>query len=306
MLATEVLKEFKPEDMTFPVTAAPFGAASIALRIGPLAFRLEGLSRRQAGGLAGRFLPFEVAQVTSPDVAIRLHPAGVNEFLRLRRDGVPETYRLEIRRNRSTLTLWSYEFFGRLDTATGRADLAVVDGEGERFDRGLENFLRVLTATYIVQRGGLLVHASGVVRHGSAHLFFGPSGRGKTTVTRLSPDDLVLSDDLSLVIHNGGRFEAVGIPFGMAHHAAPSTSDSFPIASINALVQSPEVRREPLTGALALAELVASLPFVMEDAALSARALDVAGALLREVPAHRLYFRKDPSFWDVIDRAETR
>jgi len=165
----------------------------------------------------------------------------------------------------------------------------------------VENFLRVLTASFILERGGLLMHASGVVRGGKAHLFFGPSGRGKTTVTLLSPDDVVLSDDLSLIIPNGDFFEATGIPFGMAHHRTPDTRDSFPIASLNSLAQSLEVSREPLTGARALAETVASLPFVMQETGQSQRALEVASRLLQVVPAYRLSFRKDPSFWAMVE-----
>src|SRR2546422_11646120 len=68
-------------------------------------------------------------------------------------------------------------------------------------------------------------------------LFRSPSGSGKTTVTHLSPGDQVLSDDLTLVVRTRGRYEAAGIPFGMAHHRVPDTSGSFPIASLNRLVQ---------------------------------------------------------------------
>jgi len=278
-----------------------FGASSVVLRIGPLEVLLEGLSPRQAEDLGRRFRPFVLGRAACPQISIVVRPAGVEDFLRVRSQGSAETYRLESRRTAEGLTLWSYEFAGRLDHSKGQAVLGIVEEQGDRFDRGLENFLRVLTASYILERGGLLMHASGVVRGRAAHLFFGPSGRGKTTVTLLSPGDIVLSDDLSLVLWNGERFEASGIPFGMAHHRIPDTADSFPIASLNGLVQSQEVSRERLTGARALAEIVASLPFVMQETGQSERALEVARRLLQAVPAYRLWFRNDPSFWALVE-----
>jgi hypothetical protein len=300
---TGVQADFAPDDPYFSGLRRSFGASSVALGFGPLQMVLDGLSERQADDLARRFRPFVVESAARPDVHVVLHPAGVDRFLRMRRDGSRETYRLESRRTGERLVLWSYEFAGRLDPSEGRATLALVEERGAQFDRGLENFLRVLTAFYILERGGLLLHASAVVRDGAAHLFFGPSGRGKTTVTHLSPEDVVLSDDLSLLVRNGDGFEAAGIPFGMAHHRVPDSRDSFPIASLNSLVQSLEVKREPLTGARALAELSASLPFVMQERRQSGLALEVLERLLATVPAYRLWFRKDPSFWTVVEEA---
>jgi len=118
------------------------------------------------------------------------------------------------------------------------------------FDRGLENYLRTLTASLILDRGGLLVHSAAVVRGGRAYLFFGPSGSGKTTVTRLSPRDMVLSDDLALVLPAREGFVVAGIPFGMAHHHVPDTNDSFPLVALLRLVQSKDVLRQRLEGIL--------------------------------------------------------
>ena len=39
----------------------------------------------------------------------------------------------------------------------------------------------------------------------------------------------------------------------------------------------------------------------MQETGQSGRALEVVGRLLDEVPAYRLWFRKDPSFWTVVE-----
>jgi hypothetical protein len=208
------------------------------------------------------------------------------------------------RRSRSGVRdVWSYEFAGRLSLSRREADLALVEESGAQFDRGLENYLRTLTASLILDRGGLLVHAAAVVRGGRGYLFFGPSGSGKTTVTRLSPRDTVLGDDLALVLPAREGFVVAGIPFGMVHHHVPDTNDSFPLVALLRLVQSKDVLRQRLEGARALAELVSCLPFCMQDQTEAVRALENAGRILVAAPAWRLFFREDEAFWKVIEEA---
>ena len=292
-----------PEIGWLDLPRRPFGSEAIGLRIGSLRFRMEGLRSSQSEALRGLYAPFldEDAGPGRADLAIRIGDAGVERFLALPR-GRAENYRLETRRRAGAEDFWSYEFAGTLRLGRAQADLALVSGEGALFHRGLENFLRIMTATYILDRGGLLLHAAAIVRHGRAHVFFGPSGAGKTTVTSLSPDDLALSDDLTLVVRHGASgFRAAGIPFGMAHHVVPATRDEFPIAGLYRLVQSQEVRRDALSGAGGLAEIGACLPFVMQDPTHAGIALATAASLLDAVPAWRLSFRKDGSFWRCIE-----
>ncbi len=292
--------DFLPTQGYFARARKSFGPASVTLAFGGLRMRLEGLGEMQSDLVRRRFGPFLQDGDGDPDVSVSLRRAGVDSFLRLRSDGIPETYRLGMRLKGSRLEVWSYEFAGWVDRVDRRALVALVSTSRSRFARGMENFLRVLTASFILDRGGFLLHAAGIVRGGRAYVFFGPSGSGKTTVTDLSPEDTVLSDDLTLVVRRAGRYEAAGIPFGLAHHKVPATRACFPIASLNRLVKSPTLDRQPLTGARALAEVSASLPFVMQDKQQACRALEVVGRALAEIPAHELRFRRDSTFWGVI------
>lgn len=293
--------DYIPDDSWFGRERPPFGDERIALGIGPLKVCLEGLSSDQKTRLVGRFSPFVDggAGAGTEPLHLRLTRAGRERFLALRPGG-GEIYRMDRRMTGGARDWWSYEFAGRIRPEARSAELALVESEGPLFDRGLENFLRVLTASYVLEQGGLLLHAATVVRDGRAYVFFGPSGAGKTTVTRLSPEDVVLSDDMTLVLPGAAGFEAAGIPFGMAHHHVPDTSASFPIAGLHRLVQSPSVERALLTGAAALAELAGCLPYVCESREEAALSLEIAGRLLHAVPAWRLFFRKDDSFWNVI------
>lgn len=293
--------DFLPRDDYFDAGLAPFGGDGVGLSIGPLRMRLEGLSKAQAERLRVRYAPF-VDQSTGPgDLTIALRRAGVGTFLRLSDAPGSETYRLGSRSAGDRLTLWSYEFAGWVEPRRRQALLALVEEDGPLCDRGLENFLRIMTASFILERGGFLLHSSGVVRDGRAYVFFGPSGAGKTTVTRLSPGDTILSDDLNLVIPVDDAYRACGIPFGQAHHRVPATSGAFPIASLNRLVQSPRVGREKIAGARAVAEVASCLPFVMQETGQAARAMETVARALRTIPVFRLEFRKDDAFWDVVE-----
>jgi len=295
-----VSRDFEPGDDYFAAPREPFGALGLSLRIGLLRFDLTGLSVDQQGLLAERFRPFIDTRADAPaaDLTIRFTRAGVDAFLAWPREEM-EIYRMGRRAVGPRIAIWSYEFAGSADTATRQAELALVDAGGATFERGAENFLRVLTALHILGHGGLLVHGAGVVRGGRAHVFFGPSGSGKTTVTHLSPGDTILSDDLTLLVPEGRGYAAAGIPFGMAHHRTPDASGCFPIVGLHRLVQSPMVRRERLQGARAVAELASCLPFVMQEEKSAGAALANATAVVSSIPVDRLLFRRDPSFWDV-------
>jgi hypothetical protein len=296
--------DFHPGRSYFDALARPFGTASIDLRLGPIRMRLEGLSGVQARSLRERFRPFTTEGRGQADLTIGLSGAPVARFLRLPVAGDVETYRLESRSEGGRISLWSYEFAGWVEAASRRARLDLVEAGGDLFDRGLENFLRVMTAFFVLERGGFLLHGSAVVREGKAYIFFGPSGSGKTTVTDLSPGDLVLSDDLTLVVPDSGKgYVAAGIPFGMAHHRVPDSGGCFPIVSFNRLVQSQSVRREPIRGAQAVAEVASSLPFVMQETRQASRAMEVLSLALGSVPVYRLFFRKDGAFWNAVEES---
>ena len=297
--------DFNPDDRYIASLDRPFGPNWLDLKIGPIEMRLQGLSFGQAASLRERFRPFltevAVARDAAQDLVINFRSVEVEHFLAFPR-GSGETYRMGRRGSGPRLTIWSYEFAGHLDVRNRIATLGLVRDAGHLFDRGVENFLRVLTATFVLERGGLLVHGAGIVRDGRAFVFFGPSGSGKTTITDLSPGDTILSDDLTLILPAARGYCAAGIPFGMAHHRVPQTSAAFPIASVNRLVQSTDVYVERIAGGRALAELGGSLPFVMQEPGQAAQALETARRVLDVVPAHRLHFRRDGDFWKVIER----
>lgn len=186
-----------------------------------------------------------------------------------------------------------------IQPALGRAMLALATAGAEG---GLEYFLRIACALLAFHRGGLLLHAAGLLVDGQVHLFTGVSGSGKSTVTALSPHALALSDDLVLLRPGETGWIAHGTPFWNPETAARAgQTASGPAAGIYKLVQAADVRVEALSPAAAAAELAANCPVVNGRPELLPELLARCRSLVGAVPVRRLHFRKDASFWGVVN-----
>ena len=304
--------EYVP-DLSFYKNPPPAaGAASLGLTVGGMCVRLVGLGNGQKASLATRYGAFCSATHGGAETVIHLRRTGRPFFLKPRGGVEPEFYRVELSWESGTLLAASYEWAGLFDEATGSCELTLagLSQEPRAFDRSIENFLRVVYSHLSVRRGGFLLHSAGLVRGGAAHLFFGPSGSGKTTVSMMtmtsmssmpSPDALLLSDDLTLVMPHDGGYAACSVPFRGALAPPPVSTRAYPIAGFYRLIQDSADRLDPVSGAKAVAELVGSLPFVTERIEMAGDVIDAAAGAAQRIPVYRLHFRKDNTFWKVIE-----
>ena len=184
---------------------------------------------------------------------------------------------------------------GWADSTTGRGELVM------RPNGDLENFLRVLYAWHCLEEGSLLVHAAGVIRKGRGYVFFGPSGNGKTTISRLSLDNTVLSDDLVIITRQGETCRVLGVPFRGDFVEGPRTNAAADLRGIFALAKDSAHYVTELSKAEAIARLSACVPFVMGQPANAARVTQACVDLAARVPIRTLHFRRDGGFWEVID-----
>lgn len=158
--------------------------------------------------------------------------------------------------------------------------------------------VRAAFALTAFAKGALLFHSTGVVHREQAFVFFGLSGSGKTTTARLSRPRVVLNDDLILLCYNGERWMACATPFGLRRHPEVTAA---PLRAFLRLRKALEDRIEPLPPAVAKAELLANSPVVNADPLRVPALMDLWEAILAEIPACALYFRKSPDFWGVVD-----
>jgi hypothetical protein len=162
----------------------------------------------------------------------------------------------------------------------------------------LAYFVRTAFALRAFDEGELLFHAAGVVHHDVAYAFFGRSGSGKTTASRLSSGKPVLSDDLVLLRQVESGWEAWATPFGRRR---VSEVRSAPLRALLRLVQAPEERLEPMPRGAAWGELAANSPVVNADLIRAAALLVRWEEILHSAPAYFLHFCKSDTFWEVID-----
>ncbi len=279
------------------------GAASLTITVAGVSVRLEGLDAERDGTLRRRYGVFCDGPPGAPDMVVRVSLAGRPGFLQVLR--ASEYYRVDTRWDGDMLLASSYEWAGWIDPGRKEGGLSlaeVTQVDAAAFDRSVENFLRVVYAHLMVARGGFVLHSAGLVRRNRAWLFFGPSGSGKTTVTTLTPEALVLSDDLTLVVPMaGGGYGACSVPFRGVFAPQPKSIETYPLAGFFRLVQDTEDRLDPVSGARAVAELVGSLPFVTERPEWAGAVMDAVAGAVSKVPVFRLHFRKDRTFWQVID-----
>jgi hypothetical protein len=159
-------------------------------------------------------------------------------------------------------------------------------------------FIRTAFALEAFDEGSLLFHAAGVIHRDEGYVLFGRSGSGKTTAARLSKGKPVLNDDLLLLARGDDGWRVWATPFGRRRHAEVTSA---PLRALLHLIQAPEDRVDPLPRSEALAALVANSPVVNADVERALALLSWWDVTLGEVPAYRLYFVKDNTFWEVVD-----
>jgi hypothetical protein len=164
----------------------------------------------------------------------------------------------------------------------------------------IDSVLRIVHSLALAREGSFLVHAASAVRNGRAFLFAGASGAGKTTISRLAPKDAVLlTDEISYVRRQEGRYFAFGTPFA-GELAKSGENVNAPIAALHFLAKGPENRIEPLGPADAARALLECILFFAEDPELVRSVFQAACEFVSRVPVFRLTFVPDARVWELI------
>jgi hypothetical protein len=164
----------------------------------------------------------------------------------------------------------------------------------------LQNYIRLVTAILTLRHGGLLLHASSVIRDGLGYVFFGPSGAGKTTAAYLSTAYLVTGDDLTAIRLDGNSVVLHGLPFRGSNRIVDTHPGTAPLARLLRLEQAPFDRLEAIPRGIATAMLAAHAPWMNSIPAFQSRLFEVCEEVTVRVPPQRLHFRKSSEFWTVL------
>ncbi len=177
---------------------------------------------------------------------------------------------------------------------------------------GIGDLMRAWFSGVLLSRGGILLHAAGVIRAGRALVFCGPTGSGKTTLARLAGSQPLLSDESIAITRRSGAhgsakiYYAHGTPF-FGELAAATVNRCAPIGEIFLL----DAKRSPRTrggcrlssvrASQSMAQLVAQ-SFLRRPAANSLNILlPLLDELIQRVRVCRLEFDPTAEIWDFID-----
>jgi hypothetical protein len=268
--------------------------SAIIVNIANMAVALETQDEQVADRIRQRYAAF-LDPTAAPLFVIRLEIIPGALFIQPKAG----PWVIESSYSQEELTYLSYTERGQINLQSGVGCLEMAP------TAHVENFLRVAYAWLCLQNGGLLLHAAGAIRNGQGFVFFGPSGAGKTTTSRLAARTAdVVSDDLVIIRGDNGRCILHGVPFKGELSDAPRANQSAPLAGLYRLRQDTSHYLEPIPRAQAVAELAAASPFVVREPALSDRLLELCNRIAKTIPVQQLHFRRDDGFWKVIDGRE--
>ncbi len=165
----------------------------------------------------------------------------------------------------------------------------------------LEACVRIAASLALARHGALILHASAVEHAGRALVFTGVSGAGKSTISSLldrAPSRKIGDELLVLSRDSDGAWQVYVPPYlgpaGIAHGAHA------PLAAVHFLVQAPHHGRTPLAQPAALREILRHVLIYVAEPRTAEHILALAADLTREVPFHRLEFRKDAGVAGVL------
>lgn len=248
---------------------------AVIIEVGGLEVGLEGLGEELRAQVAARYALFLGEGVPRMRIAVRDGGSGEHRPL-----GAPEITRTGERA--------FHIVYGSL---TAQLDLAAGTGEVNLPSSIwlVDSLLRMTVGLMLSERGGLLVHASGVRIGAGALVCFGPSGVGKTTVARSAAPADVLCDEMIALVPDGAGVRAFGTPFhGDYDVCAPLSA---PLAALVRLVQGPADLLEPLSPARAAQALLNCTLFFCRDEAVVDALLSAAFAICTR-GAYRLTFKR--------------
>ena len=180
------------------------------------------------------------------------------------------------------------------------ADLKVSDS--------FHNFLRWYLPKELMKLNQYVLHSSCIVGiDGKARFFLGHSGAGKSTIASLSEDRAILGDDMNIILKEDGKFFAMPGAIGGLFFKDAKYDQKYEIAGFYWLEQSARNKKIELSLPKAIAKLTASVTNVFWETLSEkeiTRIMEFNLDVIHNYPFYALEFKKDSSFWDIIEDDE--
>lgn len=201
----------------------------------------------------------------------------------------------------TTFRLLTYQ--GEIDFQRQRAQVAApsIERAASALDRVLAYVLMHILPRH---QNALLLHGVGVAIHGQGHVFFGPSGAGKTTIATLTSGWGDLFSDENVVLTCAQPQHLLrSTPFwgySTPGHLIRRTNRHAPLRALYALRHGPDFRLEQMSPAESVIALLLTEKIAADRVDSMTAWLTVAENLLATVPVYTLTFRPTPDLWPFL------
>jgi hypothetical protein len=201
-------------------------------------------------------------------------------------------------------TVWTALFDRSMTKVTIYCSERLVTKKGKRsvvsnpFHYPLDQLLLMYV---LAQKGGIILHAAGMVVNEKGCLFLGRSGAGKSTLVRLCSgrDDFdFLSDDRIVVRKLGDGYKAYGTPW--PGEAGIATNRGVSLSAIFFIYHGSENRIKEMSRKEALERLLPVISISWYDRKAVEEILDFCDGMVSHVPAFELYFKPDVEVANVL------
>lgn len=183
---------------------------------------------------------------------------------------------------------------GSIDINEAKVHLQRLPGHeiGSYFDLVFMHAIR----HFLCYKGGLLLHASGLVKDGKAFVFCGPDESGKSTIAKLAPPSLIAADDSLAVRIMNGSCCLHTVPWGRKS----SKNVSAPIEKIFFLRKARELEVRGMALIETVKEFLANTFFDTSDKLVFAKTLETVHDLAERVSCCELYFPQTGDYMDAL------
>lgn len=162
----------------------------------------------------------------------------------------------------------------------------------------LRNAVKNILVFCVMHNGGIVLHASGIVKDNKAYVFTGKSGSGKSTIVENSTDKRVLSEEVIALMPEDRAYKAFALPYNGDERFSNRTNESYILNGLYTLAHAKDNVCIKINKAQALAKMLI-LPAGIEKES-QPLFLERFAKLVESIDCFELRFKPDPSFWSVL------
>ncbi|MBN2804390.1 MAG: hypothetical protein JXR91_14940 [Deltaproteobacteria bacterium] len=164
--------------------------------------------------------------------------------------------------------------------------------------------LRTVLSVVFEERRMLFLHASAVKRNGKLWVFFGPSGAGKSTIAAKLNDGGVpfSSDRVVLELKEDGKIWAHSTPFS-DHDRVITKQEPCMVDGFVRIHQATENSLVKMNTIKTIKSLFYESLVLTKRQSVYDKLLEITGAVAKKGICFEMGFKKDTSFWELLDNS---